>query len=116
MPYLKLNIRGRKTMKTGYLEPSRYSPSDFKAAYICNDFVVIETKSDLITVNEQIKEVASLHIDNVGPLVSYDEDGFICLKERTITLYDANCKPIRSRAITDDEYARAVAENPDYFS
>ena len=116
MPYLKLKISGRKTLLTGYLAPDRYKPSDFEAVYICTDFVVIVTKDEIITVNEKAQEVASIKIADSGPLVSYQEDGFICGKDRIITLYDVNCVPKDTREVTDEEYKRLKTEYPKDFS
>lgn len=103
MPRVVLQIEGRKSLKTGYLQPSRFDKKDYQGLAILPDFIVIVTKQEYITVGEDAEERKSISRAEAGEIVDVQEEGFICRIGNTIQLRNIDCEIIRERSLTEEE-------------
>lgn len=103
MPRVALQIEGRKSLKTGYLQPSRFDKKDYQGLAILPDFIVIVTKQEYITVGEDAEERKSISRAEAGEIVDVQEEGFICRIGNTIQLRNIDCEIIRERSLTEEE-------------
>lgn len=103
MPRVVLQIEGRKSAKTGYLQLSRFDKKDYQGLAILPDFIVIVTKQEYITVGEDAEERKSISRAEAGEIVDVQEEGFICRIGNTIQLRNIDCEIIRERSLTEEE-------------
>lgn len=103
MPRVVLQIEGRKSLKTGYLQLSRFDKKDYQGLAILPDFIVIVTKQEYITVGEDAEERKSISRAEAGEIVDVQEEGFICRIGNTIQLRNIDCEIIRERSLTEEE-------------
>ena len=127
MPRVVLQIEGRKSLKTGYLQLSRFDKKDYQGlAYlqlsrfdkkdyqglaVLPDFIVIITKQEYITVGEDIEERKAISRSEAGEIVDVQEDGFICRIGNKIQLRNIDCEMIGERDLTEEEIRDLEQEN-----
>ena len=111
IPRVVLQIEGRKSLKTGYLQPSRFDKKDYQGLAILPDFIVIITKHEYITVGEDIEERKAISRSEAGEIVDVQEDGFICRIGNKIQLRNIDCEMIGERDLTEEEIRDLEQEN-----
>lgn len=111
MPRVVLQIEGRKSLKTGYLQLSRFDKKDYEGLAILSDFIVIITKHEYITVGEDIEERKAISRSEAGEIVDVQEDGFICRIGNKIQLRNIDCEMIGERDLTEEEIRDLEQEN-----
>ena len=103
IPRVSMQIEGRKTAKSGYLDVERFSKKDYKGIGLLEEFIVIVTTTEYITVGEDCAEHKALKIADTGKIVGGQKEGFICLKGKTVNLYNIEGEILGSRELTDEE-------------
>ena len=103
IPRVVLQIEGRKSLKTGYLQLSRFDKKDYQGLAVLPDFIVIITKQEYITVGEDIEERKAISRSEAGEIVDVQEDGFICRIGNKIQLRNIDCEMIGERDLTEEE-------------
>ena len=111
IPRVVLQIEGRKSLKTGYLQLSRFDKKDYQGLAILPDFIVIITKHEYITVGEDIEERKAISRTEAGEIVDVQEDGFICRIGNKIQLRNIDCEMIGERDLTEEEIRDLEQEN-----
>lgn len=111
MPRVVLQIEGRKSLKTGYLQLSRFDKKDYQGLAVLPDFIVIITKQEYITVGEDIEERKAISCSAAGEIVDVQEDGFICRIGNKIQLRNIDCEMIGERDLTEEEIRDLEQEN-----
>jgi hypothetical protein len=111
MPRVVLHIEGRKSLKTGYLQLSRFDKKDYQGLAVLPDFIVIITKQEYITVGEDIEERKAISRSEAGEIVDVQEDGFICRIGNKIQLRNIDCEMIGERDLTEEEIRDLEQEN-----
>ena len=111
MPRVVLQIEGRKSLKTGYLQLSRFDKKDYQGLAVLPDFIVIITKQEYITVGEDIEERKAISRSEAGEIVDVQEDGFICRIGNKIQLRNIDCEMIGERDLTEEEIRDLEQEN-----
>ena len=110
MPRVVLQIEGRKSAKTGYLQLKRFDKKDYQGLAILPDFIVIITTSEYITVGEDAEERKSVSRAEAGEIVDVQEEGFICRVGNKIQLRNIDCVVLRERELTEEEIADLESE------
>ena len=110
-PRVSLQIEGRKSLKTGYLQLSRFDKKDYQGLAVLPDFIVIITKQEYITVGEDIEERKAISRSEAGEIVDVQEDGFICRIGNKIQLRNIDCEMIGERDLTEEEIRDLEQEN-----
>lgn len=110
MPRVVLQIEGRKSAKTGYLQLSRFDKKDYQGLAILPDFIVIVTKQEYITVGEDAEERKSISRAEAGEIVDVQEEGFICRVGNKIQLRNIDCVVLGERDLTEEEIADLESE------
>lgn len=111
IPRVVLQIEGRKSLKTGYLQLSRFDKKDYQGLAVLPDFIVIITKQEYITVGEDIEERKAISRSEAGEIVDVQEDGFICRIGNKIQLRNIDCEMIGERDLTEEEIRDLEQEN-----
>ena len=110
-PRVSLQIEGRKSLKTGYLQLSRFDKKDYQGLAVLPDFIVIITKQEYITVGKDIEERKAISRSEAGEIVDVQEDGFICRIGNKIQLRNIDCEMIGERDLTEEEIRDLEQEN-----
>ena len=110
MPRVVLQIEGRKSAKTGYLQLTRFDKKDYQGLAILPDFIVIITTSEYITVGEDAEERKSVSRAEAGEIVDVQEEGFICRVGNKIQLRNIDCVVLGERDLTEEEIADLESE------
>ena len=105
MPRIVLRIQGRKSGKTGYLAPKRFEKKDYLGLAILPDFIVVITSQEYIIVDEKVEEKVALPVAETGQIVGVQEEGFLCVKDGMLRLFDINGQVIGERELTQEETA-----------
>ena len=110
-PRVSLQIDGRKSAKTGYLQLNRFDKQDYQGLAILPDFIVIITATEYITVGEDAEERKAISRTEAGEIVDVQEQGFICRIGNKIQLRNIDCVVLRERDLTEEEIADLESEN-----
>jgi len=102
-PRVSLQIEGRKSAKTGYLQLKRFDKQDYQGLAILPDFIVIITTTEYITVGEDAEERKSVSRAAAGEIVDVQEEGFICRIGNRIQLRNIDCEVLGERELTEEE-------------
>ena len=103
IPRISLQIEGRKSAKTGYLQLRRFDKKDYQGLAILTDFIVIITATEYITVGEDALERKSVSRAAAGEIVDVQEEGFICRLGNRIQLRNIDCEVLGERELTEEE-------------
>ena len=102
-PRVSLQIEGRKSAKTGYLQLNRFDKQDYQGLAILPDFIVIITATEYITVGEDAEERKAISRAEAGDIVDVQEEGFICRLGNRIQLRNRDCEVLGERELTQEE-------------
>ena len=111
MPRVVLQIEGRKSLKTGYLQLSRFDKKDYQGLAVLPDFIVIITKQEYMIVGEDAEERKAISRTEAGEIVDVQNEGFICRIGNKIQLRNIDCEVLGERELTEEEIKDLEQEN-----
>ena len=73
---------------------------------ILPDFIVVITNNEYIIVDEKtVEEKVALPVAEKGRIVGVQNEGFLCVKNRMLRLFDINGQVVGERELTEDDIA-----------